>query len=94
MKIKSKGGIVQKDNIAGIVNIEDWKGATMRIDIKSLQRAIDVLTRLREVGLDAEEAIIGISEESQTEEKPGVFCVFFDSNKTVAYAVMGKWAKQ
>jgi len=88
MKVIVKGGMKQKDNVAGIVNIENWEGTTMVISEELLQKATNVLRVLREVDFDTENVRIGISKGSKT--PAGMFCVFLDTQKTVAYAVAGK----
>lgn len=84
MKVTVKGGLKRKDNTAGFVNIENWKGATMRINKTLLDSVMRILTSLDEELIDVENLQIGISAESN------MFCVFLDPNKTVACAIMGK----
>ena len=88
MKIISKGGIHNAENTAGIINIEGWEGATMRINVVYMKSALKVIENLNNMGLDGENFHIGIAppiEGSST----AIFCIFLDSNKTVAYAIAG-----
>ena len=87
MKIISKGGMLTKDNTGGIINIEDWIGYTMTIDKESLKDAIGIFDDLAESGLNTNNIHIGISKDGL---KTGIFCMFLDVNKTVAYAIAGK----
>ena len=89
MKITSKRGIHNTDNSVGFINIEDWKGAEMTINTDYMKNMLQVIDNLGELGLDVEKCHIGIA--PLTEDAPGgLFCVFLDPNKTVAYAIAGK----
>ena len=88
MKITSKRGIHNVENTAGIINIEDWQGADMTINVEYMKSALKVIESLNNMGLDVENFHIGIAppiEGSST----AIFCIFLDSNKTVAYAIAG-----
>ncbi len=79
--------MLTNDKTGGIVNIEDWIGYTMTIDKESLKDAIDIFDTLAENGLNTNNIHVGISKDGF---KAGIFCMFLDVNKTVAYAIAGK----
>lgn len=89
MKMKSEGGIHNRDNTAGFVNIEDGEGAEMRINPEYLKTALKVIDSLSGLVLATSDIHIGITPQTG-ENTTGLFCVFLDPNKTVAYAIAGK----
>ena len=89
MKIPSKGGIHNRNNTAGFVNIENWEGTEMKIKLEYLKIALKVIETLNGLELDVSNIHIGISLPSK-ERPAGLFYVFLDANKTVAYAIAGK----
>ena len=89
MKITSKGGIHNRDNTTGFVNIENWEGIGMRINPEYLKTALKVIDTLDGLELDMSDIHVGISPPSN-ENTAGLFCIFLDANKTVAYAIAGK----
>ena len=83
MKIAPKGNIVNKANTAGIVNIENFEGATMRVSRDLLKKALLVMETMGNAGMDTEYLDIGIS------IPPEIFLIFFDREKTLGYGVAG-----
>lgn len=87
MKVEHRGGMKNKSNTAGFVNIEDFEGATMRISKKLLKQSIATIEKFDEVDMDNEYIDIGISKfESPWAQ---TFLIFLDVKKTLAYAVAG-----
>jgi len=96
MKIEHRGGMKNKAGTSSFVNIEDFEGATMRISKEMLKQSIAIIEKLDEVGIDSEYINIGISKihpEGNTMRDAGVFFVFLDAKKTLAYAVAGAYAE-
>ena len=89
MKITPKEGLCNAEKTAGIVNIKGWEGTEMIINIEYLKTALKVLETLNGLELDVNNIHIGISLPSK-ERPAGLFYVFLDANKTVAYAIAGK----
>jgi len=96
MKIEHRGGMKNKADSAGFVNIEDFEGTTMRISRELLKQSIAIIEKLDEVGIDSEYINIGISKnhpEDNTMRDAGAFFVFLDAKKALAYAVAGVYAE-
>ena len=87
MKVEHRGGMKNKSNTAGFVNIEDFEGATMRISKELLKQSIATIEKFDEADMDNEYIDIGISKFESPEAQ--TFFIFLDVKKTLAYAVAG-----
>ena len=89
MKVEHRGGMKNKSNTAGFVNIEDFEGITMRISMELLKQNIATIEKFDEADMDNEYIDIGISNcESNNAQ---TFFVFLDVKRTLAYAVAGAY---
>ena len=87
MDVKHHGGMKNKSNTAGFINIEDFEGTTMQISKTLLKQSIAIIEKFDDADMDNEYIDIGISKF----ESPGAktFFIFLDPEKTLAYAVAG-----
>lgn len=83
MKIESKGNLLNKSNTAGLINIKDFEGSTMKISTDLLKKALLVMETMNSAGMDTEYLNIGIAQESD------VFVIFFNKEKTFGYGIAG-----
>ena len=92
-KVKMGGieeGIIKRnDNVAGLVDVDEWSGTSVLLNVELLIDAIGVFKKLSDAELiEIENIHIGIDEKG---DKPaGVFYMFFDRSKKKAYAIAGK----
>ena len=83
MKITPKGNIVNKANTAGIVNIENFEGATMRVSKDLLKKALLLVEAMESADMNVDYLNIGIS------IPPETLIIFFDQAKTFGYGIAG-----
>jgi len=88
MKVEHRGGMKNKSNTAGFVNIEDFEGATMRISVELLKQGIATIENIGE-GVESEYINIGIPTFKPEGTSVESFLIFLDPKKTLAYVVMG-----
>lgn len=88
MKVEPRGGMKNKSNTAGFVNVEGFEGATMRISAGLLKQAIESVENINEE-LDDEYINIGIAHNPENPVGTEMFFIFLDAKRLLAYAVMG-----
>jgi len=88
-----EGGITLRDAVAGLVDVDEWSGTSMVINVELLIDAMGVLKKLSAVELiDMENVHIGIDKVSEIDDASNieVFYMFFNQDKKKAYAIAGK----
>jgi len=90
MKVEHRGGMKNTSNTAGIVNIEDFEGTTMRISKELLKQSLATIEKIGD-GMGAEDEYIDIGISSYQSKDTATFFIFLDPKKTLAYAVAGAY---
>ena len=88
-----EGGITLRDAAAGLVDVDEWSGTSMVINVEFLVDAIGILKKLSAAELiDMKNIHIGIDKASEIDDASNIeiFYMFFDQDKKKAYAIAGK----